>query len=410
MLAKMAKHLLWLAVGPLLVGCAAPNSEPPTYYQLPLSSEASVQPAIIEGTLEQVRRRGGLPRVLYEPDRIDRVCAYVFSVDGQIVGDRADCTAAVPIAPGTHMIAAWLERDRYSRSTTTLMFDAAEGHHYKISMDRIDFTRGRARIWITDVTTQTSVTEAKLVTPQVGVLGALGNPVVEAIHQTSPTSMLNNGDSLLSRISSVIEEAMPRLSAKIAKNLLWLAVGPLLVGCAKPNSELPTYYQPPSSGEASVRPAIVEGTLEQVSRAGGLPTVLYEPEELYEPEAVDRFCAYVFSVDGRLVGDRADCTAAVPIAPGKHTIAARLQGDRYSRRGKRTFNPSRATLMFDAEEGHRYKISMDTPSSNAAYPRRVWITDLTTQTSVTEAALVTRNSPEGVPRWEPDLGGWYGIF
>ena len=25
-------------------------------------------------------------------------------------------------------------------------------------------------------------------------------------------------------------------------------------------------------------------------------------------------------------------------------------------------------------------------------------------------ALVTRNSPEGVPRWEPDLGGWYGIF
>ena len=191
--------------------------------------------------------------------------------------------------------------------------------------------------------------------------------------------------------------------AKMAKVLLCLAVGPLLVGCAKPNSELPM-YQLPLSGGASVRPAIIEGILEQVSRGGGLPTVLSGPYELYEPGAVDQFCAYVFSIDGQVVGDRADCTAAVPITPGKHTIAARLQADRYSRRGgKRTFNPSRATLMFDAEEGHRYKISMDTPSSNAAYPRRVWITDLITQTSVTEAALVTPNSPEGVPRWEPGL-------
>jgi hypothetical protein len=52
------------------------------------------------------------------------------------------------------------------------MFDAEEGHHYKISMDRIDFTRGRARIWITNVTTQTSVTEARLVTAPVGAFGA----------------------------------------------------------------------------------------------------------------------------------------------------------------------------------------------------------------------------------------------
>jgi len=178
LLAKTARHLLRLAVGPLLVGCAKPNSELPTY-QLPLSGGASVQPAIIEGTLEQTRRRGGLPRVLYEPDTIDQVCAYVFSVDGQIVGERADCTAAVPISPGKHIIAAWLEGNRYfpaerspqrstSPATATLMFDAEEGHHYKISLDRLDFNTLRARVWITDVTTQTSVTEARLVTARLG--------------------------------------------------------------------------------------------------------------------------------------------------------------------------------------------------------------------------------------------------
>ena len=176
LLAKMAKHLLLLALGPLLVSCAKPNSELPMY-QLPLSSGASVRPAVIEGSLEQVRRR-----VVYSPETIDRLCAYVFSVDGQMVGDRADCTAAVPISPGKHIIAAWLQGDQYSPgerrtfrpATATLMFDAEEGHHYKISMDRIDFTRGRARVWITDLTTQTSVTEAKLVTPQVGAFGDPG--------------------------------------------------------------------------------------------------------------------------------------------------------------------------------------------------------------------------------------------
>ena len=179
LLAKMAKHLLWLAAGPLLVSCAKPNGELPIY-QLPLSGEASVRPAVIEGTLEHVHARGGLPRVLYEPETIDRVCAYVFSVDGQTVGERADCTAAVPIAPGKHTIAAWIQGDQNSPgerrtfrpATATLIFDAEEGHHYKISMDRIDFTRGRARIWITNVTTQTSVTEARLVTAPVGAFGA----------------------------------------------------------------------------------------------------------------------------------------------------------------------------------------------------------------------------------------------
>src|ERR1700752_4303042 len=67
LLPNLAKRLLWLAVGPLLAGCANPNSEPPTYYELPLSSGASGRPAIIEGTLEQARRRGGLPREWYDP-------------------------------------------------------------------------------------------------------------------------------------------------------------------------------------------------------------------------------------------------------------------------------------------------------------------------------------------------------
>ena len=119
--------------------------------------------------------------MLYEPDTIDQVCAYVISVDGQMVGDRADCTAAIPISPGKHVITAYLDGDRYSpvdtrlrtfrRATTTLMFDAEEGHHYKISLDGLyyNIVEGvRARVWITDVTTQTSVTEAKLVTPPMG--------------------------------------------------------------------------------------------------------------------------------------------------------------------------------------------------------------------------------------------------
>jgi hypothetical protein len=183
LLAKTAKNLLWLAVGPFLASCATPNSEPSYYEPPPLSSETSARPAIIEGTLEQIHTRGGLPSVLYEPETIDRVCAYVFSVDEQIVGGRADCRAAVPLSPGKHRIAAWLQADQstaadrlsFRPATATLMFDAEEGHHYKISMDRIDVARGSARIWIHDVTTQTPVTEARLVTPQARAGGPLSD-------------------------------------------------------------------------------------------------------------------------------------------------------------------------------------------------------------------------------------------
>ena len=69
LLAKTAKNLLWLAVGPFLASCATPNSEPSYYEPPPLSSETSARPAIIEGTLEQIHMRGGLPSVLYEPHR-----------------------------------------------------------------------------------------------------------------------------------------------------------------------------------------------------------------------------------------------------------------------------------------------------------------------------------------------------
>ena len=182
------KHIVVLALVAAAVGaCASENQKQAkleaSYYQPPSSDGASVRPAIIEGTVAQIRTRGGLPSVLYEPEAIDRVCAYVFSVDGQMVGDRTNCTTAVPISPGKHTITAWLQGDRYfpaerspmdnrgmltfRPSTATLMFNAEEGHHYKISLDRIDFTWGSARIWITDVTTQTSVTEARLVTPEV---------------------------------------------------------------------------------------------------------------------------------------------------------------------------------------------------------------------------------------------------
>lgn len=150
--------LLSFTIVAVLAGCATPNSELP-YYELPSNGGASVQPAIIEGTLI---RRG-------------RVCAYVFSVDGQRVGDRADCTAALPISPGKHIIAAWLDlgsrraafHGNFSlRATTTLLFDAAEGHNYKIALDEVSFTGSqlRALVWINDATTQTAVTEAKLVT------------------------------------------------------------------------------------------------------------------------------------------------------------------------------------------------------------------------------------------------------
>jgi hypothetical protein len=135
--------LFSIAIGAVLGSCASP------YYGLPANGGASVQPAIIEGTLI---RRG-------------RVCAYVFSVDGRRVGDRADCTAALPISPGKHTIAAWLDsgsrRTAYLRATATLLFDAEEGHNYKIALDKVSLSyQLRALVWIKDETTQTAVTKA----------------------------------------------------------------------------------------------------------------------------------------------------------------------------------------------------------------------------------------------------------
>jgi hypothetical protein len=147
--------LLCIAIGEVLGGCAA-NRDLPSY-KLSSNGEASVQLAIIEGTLV---RRG-------------RICAYVFSVDEEEVGDRADCTVAIPLLPGKHIIAAWIEARasfyegfRSRLATATLNFDAEEGHRYKISLARVGFSTNqlRARVWINDETTQIPATEAKLVT------------------------------------------------------------------------------------------------------------------------------------------------------------------------------------------------------------------------------------------------------
>ena len=155
--------LLSLAIGALLASCAAPNSDL-SYYELPSNGGASVQPAIIEGTL--VRR--------------DRwVCAYVFSIDGQRVGDRGDCTAAVPISPGKHTIVAYVQGnsapwfylpphrppslsfDFTLIATATLTFDALEGHGYKISLARLSLIseQVRANVWVSEKATRAQVTE-----------------------------------------------------------------------------------------------------------------------------------------------------------------------------------------------------------------------------------------------------------
>ena len=153
---RRTRYLVCIAIGGILGGCAA-NRELQNY-QLSSNGEASVQLPIIEGTLV---RRG-------------RVCAYVFSVDEQEVGDRADCTAAIPILPGEHTIAAWVEGRAYlyhrqpvfKLATATLNFHAKEGHRYIISLARVgySFSQLRALVWINDETTQTPATEAKLVT------------------------------------------------------------------------------------------------------------------------------------------------------------------------------------------------------------------------------------------------------
>jgi hypothetical protein len=145
------------AVCAVVAGCATPKGELPSY-ELPSRDGASVQLATIEGSLT--------------PGYYRPVCAYVFAVDGRTVGERADCTAAIPILPGKHTIVAWVDGylldgpARLRRATTTLTFDAAEGHQYKISVARVGVSGigVRADVWISDETTQASATEAKLVT------------------------------------------------------------------------------------------------------------------------------------------------------------------------------------------------------------------------------------------------------
>lgn len=184
-----------------VAGCAAPMSEPPSY-ELPSSDEASVQPAIIEGT-RHVRFdvEQSLRRIAFRQE----ICAYPFTVNGQSVGLSADCTAAIPIVPGKQTIVARVDgvwfpvggnapggvvgrppSDKLAvdgpssfpvlklhpgqvnlrRQTATLIFDAMEGHSYKIALTRIYLNRGRFRtdVWINDETTQSPVTAAKLVT------------------------------------------------------------------------------------------------------------------------------------------------------------------------------------------------------------------------------------------------------
>src|SRR5262245_10562818 len=87
------------------------------------------------------------------------------------------------------------------------------------------------------------------------------------------------------------------------------AICAVVAGCAAQSSKLP-YYQLPSSGGASiasVKVATIEGSFQT-------------------PEGYRGVCAYVFAVDGRRVGDRVNCTAAIPILPGKHTVVAWLEG------------------------------------------------------------------------------------
>jgi hypothetical protein len=123
----------------VLLGCATPD------YELPSNGEASVQPAIIEGTAYQVGYR------------YTSICVYPIEVDGQRVGLEADCTAAIPISPGKHIIVSLLPFG----TKATLTFDATEGHSYKISMAMGNGQR--AVVWISDEATQKQVTEPRQV-------------------------------------------------------------------------------------------------------------------------------------------------------------------------------------------------------------------------------------------------------
>jgi hypothetical protein len=154
--------ILSFGIGAVLVGCAMPNNELP-YYEPPSSSEAPVQLARIEGSFQEVI---DLRIMFRRPQKA--VCAYVFAVDGRIVGPRSACASAIPISPGKHTIVVAVEGVlgvRLRRAATILAFDAAEDHRYKVSVARASYTGNgvRADVWISDETTQTPVTEARLV-------------------------------------------------------------------------------------------------------------------------------------------------------------------------------------------------------------------------------------------------------
>ena len=122
-----------------------------------------------------------------------------------------------------------------------------------------------------------------------------------------------------------------------------------LAGCATPDYEL--------TSNGGAQPAIIGGTA-------------YHYQKGYRNTSI---CVYPIEVDGRRVGLEADCTAAIPISPGKHTIVSLLPFG------------TNASLTFDAVEGDSYRISMAMGNGQRAV---VWISDEATQTQVTETRQV----------------------
>jgi hypothetical protein len=161
----------------LIAACAAPSREPP-YYEPPSSSAAPFQPATIEGSAQAVTDS----RTMFERPYL-AICAYVFAVDGRIVASPSDCGAAILVSPGKHTIVVAVDGYRYDkgrpiilRATTTLTFEAAEDHRYKVSLGRASFIsfQVRADVWISDETTRTAVTETRLATMPAGPIGSGG--------------------------------------------------------------------------------------------------------------------------------------------------------------------------------------------------------------------------------------------
>jgi hypothetical protein len=170
-------HLLSFAIGAVLTGCATPPDELPVY-EPAMSGGALGQAATIEGSVQAIADA----RTMIERPYL-AVCAYVFAVDGRIVGPEYDCAAAIPISPGKHTVVVAVDGYRFDkgrpivrRATTTLTFDAAEAHRYKVSTARASVIGSgvRADVWISDETTRTAVTETRLATMPQGPIGSGG--------------------------------------------------------------------------------------------------------------------------------------------------------------------------------------------------------------------------------------------